>query len=1144
MTGEGNVFQILDDTPANWDAWNVDYDDMTRTPLSTMGSTTGISVVENGPAKCTYQVNKTYGSSSFQIFVTLYATIDKVDIRVTGSWNESHKMLKAYFNWNLSGVSSVTYETAYGAVSRPNGMTQAMFEVPAHKFADMSGTDSYGVALMNDSKYGYDANGNICRLSLLRSPKDPDANCDMGTIPEFTYSIYPHTGDWKGANVTYKGWELNAPPIGYATTAHAGNGTYGKSSSFFSVNVGNVVLSAVKKAEDTSNYILRLYQTDGSAVNATVTCPGTISSISETDMLERAIGTPSYSGNTFTASFGAYKIKTFLVNIGGAVVNTPTPTVTSGTPTVTPTPTPTPSGSQDITNLAGTISAQYTDSPAGEEIAKLIDNSSSTKYLTFHASGWVQFQATSAYTVTKYTMTSANDAAERDPLTWTFQGSNDGSTWATLDSRSGEDFANRLQTNTYTFSNTVAYSYYRLNMTDNSGTILQLAEWEIYGTSGTVTNTPTPTATKTSTPTITNTPTATAGTSTPTSTATPTPSPTQGTAVDITNLTGTVSAQYTDSPAGEEIAKLIDNSISTKYLTFHASGWVQFQAGASYVVTKYTMTSANDAAERDPLTWTLQGSTNGTTWVQIDSRSAQDFANRLQTNTYTFTNSAAYAYYRLNMTNNSGTILQLAEWEIYGTATGTVTNTPSATPTKTPTPTPTAATNTPTQTPIPTLTPTPTPAAPATYSDNFNDNAKGAAWTFYNGTWNETGTILRQDSSTPGDPCKALVSNSGLILSGNQMILSKVYVDSWTDGDSARAGVSLFSGTGNGQGYNLLFHNNHSTVQWLDDGTAWGTSYSFTWTNQTWYWFRLKMENGTLSGRIWQDGAAEPTAWPYTWTVSGRTGYPALNGGSGSTTVFFDDVTVTSSSSSTNTPVPTSTPLPTSVAGDWSGFVYPTVVFTDLASGLNGSTIFHTAVTDPEGMMRGMCLEICKELYTDNNDSRINFTKLNLQLTNNPDDVAWKAGDPPEITIGVGAQYLESVYNNNGGSYDVVKKEVEGILAHEGTHGYQQQPKNCGTYDGSSVFWGFIEGLADGVRAELRGWSPPRSPSKGGNWNDGYNTTGFFLSWCKDNKKATFLIDLNHYARDAATFTWDGAFLSILGQGVQTVWDQYQATLP
>ncbi|MBN1409230.1 MAG: family 78 glycoside hydrolase catalytic domain [Spirochaetales bacterium] len=575
--------------------------------------------------------------------------------------------------------------------------------------------------------------------------------------------------------------------------------------------------------------------------------------------------------------------------------STPTPTstpaftsTTTSTGTPTGTPTPTQGNLIDITNLGGAISAQYTDSPSGEDITKLTDNSSSTKYLTFHASGWVQFQSNASYVVTGYAITSANDAAERDPMSWTFQGSTNGSAWTTLDSRSGEDFPERFQRKSYLFSNSSSYNYYRLNLTNNSGTILQLSEWEILGTSGT-TNTPTAVVTATPTRTPTWTPTHTF-TATSTQAATATPAPTQGSFADITNLGGTVSAQYTDSPSGEDIAKLIDNSSSTKYLTFHASGWVQFQANASCVVTGYTITSANDYAERDPLAWTFQGSTNGSTWTTLDSRSGEDFPDRFQLKSYTFANTASFNYYRLNMTNNSGTILQLAEWEIFGTA-GTV-NTPTPSPTSTVT-----AASTVTQAATATSTPTPSSIA-AAFSDNFNDNSIESAWTLYGGTWSEREAILRQDSTSQGDPCKAIVSNSGMSPGNNQTVIARVYVNTWSDGDSARAGVSLFTGTGDGRGYNLLFHNNHSTVQWLDDAVAWGTSYTFNWSNQTWYWFKLKMENGTLYGKVWQDGSAEPSNWPYTWTRSGRSGYPALNGGTsghgGSCTVFFDDLTVSS----------------------------------------------------------------------------------------------------------------------------------------------------------------------------------------------------------------------------------------------------------
>jgi PKD repeat protein len=182
------------------------------------------------------------------------------------------------------------------------------------------------------------------------------------------------------------------------------------------------------------------------------------------------------------------------------------------------------------------------------------------------------------------------------------------------------------------------------------------------------------------------------------------------------------------------------------------------------------------------------------------------------------------------------------------------------------------------------------------FNDNFNDNSIGPAWAFIGGTWSESGGVLAQTSSANGDPRKAIISNAGLINNQNYVITAKVRIDSWVDGDYARGGVSLFSNTGDGNGYNLVFHNDHNTVQWLDDRVAWGPSYTFSWSTGTWYWFKMKSESGTLYGKVWQDGSPEPATWPYTWARSGRTGYPALNGGSSdgvsSATVSFDDVTV------------------------------------------------------------------------------------------------------------------------------------------------------------------------------------------------------------------------------------------------------------
>jgi len=145
-----------------------------------------------------------------------------------------------------------------------------------------------------------------------------------------------------------------------------------------------------------------------------------------------------------------------------------------------------PATSFDITDNGGTIAAQYPNtSKPTEDVPSLIDNNKSTKY---YRSGknvlWVQYKSTVPAIVVKYTITSANDVPGRDPRDWNLQGSNDGTNWTTLDSRAGESFAARLQTNTYTFTDTTAYVYFRLNITNNAAgaasTGTQFAEWEMF----------------------------------------------------------------------------------------------------------------------------------------------------------------------------------------------------------------------------------------------------------------------------------------------------------------------------------------------------------------------------------------------------------------------------------------------------------------------------------------------------------------------------------------------------------------------------------------------------------------------------------------------------------------------------------------
>jgi len=187
----------------------------------------------------------------------------------------------------------------------------------------------------------------------------------------------------------------------------------------------------------------------------------------------------------------------------------------------------------------------------------------------------------------------------------------------------------------------------------------------------------------------------------------------------------------------------------------------------------------------------------------------------------------------------------------------------------------------------------PPPVSPPTsgvlFRDDFAASTPGAAWRTSGGSWAWHDGVLSQSALQPGDPQKAMVADGAY--PDDVEIAARVRVDSWSGGDRARAGVSLAQ-TENGLGYNLLFRD--GGVQFLDDYVAWSPLFPFAWSVGTWYQFRLRSSGGVLYGKVWQDGAAEPSTWMFTQSGWGdrHGGAPGLNGGSGGATVSFDDVVV------------------------------------------------------------------------------------------------------------------------------------------------------------------------------------------------------------------------------------------------------------
>jgi len=312
----GNQLQFFKDTPKDYDAWNVDPGTF-DVPPSVIEKANSVELVGENSEQPSIRVTHHWRNSKF--VQTIWLEGDQIDIDNEIDWHESHVLLKVAFPLAASGPFA-TYEIPYGTIDRPttrnNSWEQAQFEVPAMRWADLSGPGPngkiHGLSILNQNKYGYDAVGNVLRLTLLRSPKWPDAEADMGHH-HFHYALYPHAGTWKEALTVRHGYEYNYPLTAVVTTAHPG--TLPASHSFASVSPENVVLTAVKKAEDANGLIFRVYEWAGKETTAEFHVPPGATSATVTNLMEQPQGDRlPVSGDVVKAPIHPYEILTIRVD--------------------------------------------------------------------------------------------------------------------------------------------------------------------------------------------------------------------------------------------------------------------------------------------------------------------------------------------------------------------------------------------------------------------------------------------------------------------------------------------------------------------------------------------------------------------------------------------------------------------------------------------------------------------------------------------------------------------------------------------------------------------------------------------------------------------------------------------------------------
>ncbi len=311
--GCGNELQAFKDTPKEYDAWNIDPGTFDVAP-TLIHNVDSVKLVEQGPLRSVIRVARTWQSSKFVQDITLYEGSDHAVVTNDIDWHETHVLLKASFPLAASS-DKATYEIPYGTIERPttrnNSFEKAMFEVPALRWADL-GDAQHGFSLLNNSKYGYDAVGNLLRLTLLRSPVWPDPDADR-EHHHFSYGLYPHAGDWKQALTVRHGYEFNYELKAMQVAPHTG--AMKPEHTFASVAENNVVLTAMKKTEEGDGLGLRFYEWAGKGGNVTLTVPPGATSATLINLMEKPEGSPiAVNGNKVTVPVTPFEIQTVQIN--------------------------------------------------------------------------------------------------------------------------------------------------------------------------------------------------------------------------------------------------------------------------------------------------------------------------------------------------------------------------------------------------------------------------------------------------------------------------------------------------------------------------------------------------------------------------------------------------------------------------------------------------------------------------------------------------------------------------------------------------------------------------------------------------------------------------------------------------------------
>lgn len=303
LAGPGNDLLCFDDPGDAWD-FPMDYQRRRCERPALVSATPSV----DGPEACLEQVWR-LGASTITQRVVLATGSRRLEFRTGVDWQERGRMLRVRFPCAVR-AEAARCEIAVGSIARPThantSWDAARFEVPAHAWVDLS-ERGYGVALLNDGKYGHRLDGDVHDLALLRSASYPDPEADRGAH-RFTYAIYPHPGDHVTGRVLEEAHDLNEP-----LRLAAGDGGRAPAGQLVAVDRPGVAVMAVKRSEDGGDLVVRLAETTGATQGVVLACAVPIREARIGNLLEEAGAALTGDAGSVRLDLPPWSIRTVLL---------------------------------------------------------------------------------------------------------------------------------------------------------------------------------------------------------------------------------------------------------------------------------------------------------------------------------------------------------------------------------------------------------------------------------------------------------------------------------------------------------------------------------------------------------------------------------------------------------------------------------------------------------------------------------------------------------------------------------------------------------------------------------------------------------------------------------------------------------------